>query len=196
MLGPVEQVETGYRQSVVCDCSWGPSFRASSRERVHEMARRGIRRHEGGDSAAQVRQGRPVATNMPAFLGCLVALAAGAAIFWLGWKLVIWAIPNDSADTTSQRYEHVLDLRDAAVDAGYECPSWFETDTVPGSSSSGVCSDFDLFAVFDSNSDPGIELVIEAQREGDTATLRGSNWVIVCPDPEALQAELGGEVIQ
>ncbi len=101
--------------------------------------------------------------------------------------------------TPDARYATVEELKDAAVAAGYECAQWTQTDAVQLASSSGSCSDDDLFSVYAGSGER------DDQRESDAALLEGleefpppelvgENWIIRTPEADRLQAALGGEL--
>jgi hypothetical protein len=90
----------------------------------------------------------------------------------------------------------LLDLRDAAVDAGYTCPNWrtHEDGDV------GYCTDADVFAVYADKSalNAGLAKHLDTLSTfGFEATiLVGDNWWIDGPkaDLEHIADDLGGEI--
>ena len=88
----------------------------------------------------------------------------------------------------------VLELKDAAVAAGYECPSWTQDDRVAAAAQSGTCSDADVFTVW-TNEEAKQAMIGLLKSLGDASLLVGPNWVINGEDAPALQEELGGTVV-
>lgn len=104
--------------------------------------------------------------------------------------------PSPVADA---RYGTVVELKDAAVLAGYECKNWRQTDVVKLAAQSGSCSNADVFATFASEGD--LQAQLDTFREIDamfndepTPRLVGPNWVINAPEAATLQNALGGTV--
>lgn len=93
------------------------------------------------------------------------------------------------------RYESVTELRDAAIAAGYECPSWVQSNNVKNASESGTCTDADVFAVYPS-SEAVQETVDAAKASFGGVWLVGENWTINAPTVVLpnLQKVLGGTV--
>lgn len=86
-------------------------------------------------------------------------------------------------------------LKDAAVAAGYLCPSWKQGNQVTAAAESGVCSDADVFMTFISAS--GRDQVVAFLKGNKGATiLVGPNWAINSKGAPALQARLGGTVVR
>lgn len=102
-------------------------------------------------------------------------------------------------DDGSQRYDTLTQLRDAAVAAGLECPSW-ETMTRQDGSLRGDCSSTALFVLF---SDKGQrDDAVEALREANDfeaaysyPVLVGENWLVNSSLAPDLQDAMGGEVV-
>lgn len=95
----------------------------------------------------------------------------------------------------------VVELRDAAVNAGYSCGSWDQDDAVTAAKESGTCAHgLDTFAVFSSTEtteemkDQFLTLAAKGKMKG-TSGLFGSNWAILAPSNEMgpIAVALGGE---
>lgn len=101
-----------------------------------------------------------------------------------------------------QRYGTVHALMEAAVEAGYECKRWRQTDKVTLAAESGNCSSNDVFSTYASDGDLQSQLETERAVEDMFAdagiepdpTLVGPNWIIKSPKIGALQPVLGGTV--
>lgn len=113
--------------------------------------------------------------------------------------------PKETADpepAANATYGTVVDLRDAAELAGYECPSWEQGNPVTLAAESGSCTDEDVFATYATESarDEQASLYLDIAdmvREVDmepTPTLVGPNWTINTEDAVELQKSLGGTV--
>jgi hypothetical protein len=92
----------------------------------------------------------------------------------------------------------VSDLRDAAVAAGYACPSWEQDNVVAAAAESGHCSDGDVFSVYTSESarDEVVSFMKGmATKEIPLSLLVGPNWIINSEDASALESALGGVVV-
>jgi hypothetical protein len=110
--------------------------------------------------------------------------------------------PTTEKNTT---YSSVVELKDAAVEAGYPCDNWTEDDQVTNASESGNCNDWDVFAIY--ASDSGRDQQIAQTRANNEllkdsgvepgVVLFGPNWSINVSDdgltylPD-LKAALGG----
>lgn len=97
-------------------------------------------------------------------------------------------------------YGSVTELRDAAVAAGYDCPSWEQENNVTLAAESGACSDADVFMTFTGEDDRD-ELVANlkamATETIGVTLLVGPNWVINTEDGlESLQEALGGTIVR
>lgn len=92
--------------------------------------------------------------------------------------------------------ESLTELRDAAVAAGYACPSWDHTNVIEKASESGSCSDSDVFSTYASEADRD-EVVgfLQANDSPDLALLVGPNWIINGDGAPALEAKLGGTTV-
>jgi hypothetical protein len=112
------------------------------------------------------------------------------------------APPTQPAGPVS--YSTVVELRDAAVAAGYVCPSWKQDNQVQFAAESGSCSDADVFATYASEAQRAEALATakelgELMREQKLAPdprLFGPNWSIATSRAAELAKELGGTVVQ
>lgn len=109
------------------------------------------------------------------------------------------AASSSSSASAPAGFASVAELRDAAVAAGYPCPSWEQTDSVEAAKESGSCSDRDVFSIYAGRSEAleaATALEDFSRESGDGLTaLRGENWIINLPDRETvdmLQGALGG----
>lgn len=96
-------------------------------------------------------------------------------------------------------YGSVTDLRDAAVAAGYDCPSWEQANHVTLAAESGTCSSADVFMTFTGEGDRDELVGLLKQNLGDVGMhlLVGPNWVINTEDGlDALQEALGGTIVR
>lgn len=94
-------------------------------------------------------------------------------------------------------HRSVTQLRDAAVAAGYDCPSWVQTDMLVFAAETGNCTDRDTFLTFDGDNDAN--MMIDRRRDDGFRThlLVGPNWIInTSNDLDALQAGLGGRIVR
>lgn len=91
----------------------------------------------------------------------------------------------------SSGYSDVLELRDAAMDAGLQCPDWERT-----SDTTGTCSEADVLILSD-DIDAEVDHLMEFAKDyGVPVTLLvGDNWVVNSPDAADLKDDLGGEVV-
>lgn len=107
--------------------------------------------------------------------------------------------------TPVESFDTVEELKDAAVAAGYDCPSWEQDDAVTLATESGHCSDSDVFSMYDADAiDKGVEQERANQQQlvdndiDTNSSVAGKNWIIN-PDSESsavlLQSKLGGELI-
>ena len=112
--------------------------------------------------------------------------------------------PPSSPSTTTQAaisYASVVELRDAAIKAGYPCPNWklsAEDDSPAYAKEAGTCSDPDVFSVYDDTDhlDEQLELATVLGEDAVMHPLVGPNWMINLPDAsnvELLQAKIGGK---
>ena len=108
----------------------------------------------------------------------------------------------------------VAELKDAAVAAGYACPSWVQDNVVKLAAESGRCSDSDVFTTYlsESSRDESVQIhkamaketreMFADDEDADPALtdeevlLVGPNWIINSDDAASLQPELGGQVVR
>lgn len=97
-----------------------------------------------------------------------------------------------------QSFNTLQALRDAAVEAGYECPRWVQDNKVKLAAESGSCSDADVLATFASQAD--LEAQVATLREiGEMVSdpdpiVVGPNWIINGADSPDIAEALGGVV--
>jgi hypothetical protein len=92
------------------------------------------------------------------------------------------------------KYASVVELRDAMVKAGLDCPRWDEHNAMMNSASSADCSENIVLATYSSWEDR------EKQMEGyrimgesmEVTVLVGTNWTINSPLAEKVKDKLGG----
>lgn len=102
---------------------------------------------------------------------------------------------SSSGPPEAVRYSTVVELRDAAVEAGYACPNWTRYN-VATAASSGACTDADVFAVY--ATDASLEEQVDIYKGmGDLAgpVLVGPNWTINGPPSRRLAKSLGGTIV-
>ena len=132
---------------------------------------------------------RKVAVIVVAVLVVLVGGVAGAVTF---------------LDHRSSSYSDLLELRDAAVDAGLNCSKWERNDIPEREIQAGVCTGGDggmLLMYTDSakRTDDVAEMRTRLAAKGTNYTLLvRDNWVIATPTGTAadLADDMGGEVLQ
>lgn len=99
------------------------------------------------------------------------------------------------------RYGSVVELRDAVVKAGMECPDWDEHNSVTTAASSGTCSDSLVMATYASTADKQ-EQIDRYKLLGEAIELTcliGENWTINVTkdgDVETLHNKLGGTILK
>lgn len=111
--------------------------------------------------------------------------------------------PRSVDPVVAQAYRSVTDLRDAAVDAGFVCPNWDQTDRVTLASESGNCSGDNVFMVFDSDKDLQSQLALYRKHDAEHDAwnvprgprLVGPNWIIKWDGVAELAPKLGGTVL-
>lgn len=108
------------------------------------------------------------------------------------------ASPPAPSVTRDARYSDAVQLKDAAVLAGYSCPSWTPAQEMVDASSRGSCSDADVFSIFPS--DAALDRTVSFLRDAGLGTvlLVGPNWTINSEKGqlEAIRGTLGGVVVQ
>lgn len=94
----------------------------------------------------------------------------------------------------------VADLKDAAVAAGFDCPSWEQSNHMPAAAESGTCTDDDVFSTYTSQADR--DEVVDFLKENLSGTgieltlLVGENWIINSDTAAELEPELGGVLVK
>lgn len=104
---------------------------------------------------------------------------------------------------TATSYANVDALQQAAVAAGFVCPTWKRDDAVKVAASSGTCGDSAVLSVY--ATDEALKRTVDQVartnltiRENGTPTrkfLVGPNWIINAPDAEKLVGALGGSLV-
>lgn len=105
---------------------------------------------------------------------------------------------------TNSRYSSVEDLRDAAIEAGYDCRNWKQDNVVDLAAESGHCSDADVFMVFATDSDLAAQVstlreLNEMSRDygiDPDVNLVGPNWIIQNEAADELADDLGGTILR
>jgi hypothetical protein len=111
--------------------------------------------------------------------------------------------PTRTHPVRATTYGSVVELRDAAVDAGYFCKHWREDDQVTNAAESGSCSDADVFCIYASTRDRDRQVrqtranneLLKDAGIPPSVVLFGPNWSINVEDKSAanmLRATLGG----
>lgn len=108
---------------------------------------------------------------------------------------------SEPAVTPNASYGSVTDLRDAMVELGYPCPSWVQDDVLTFASSSGHCSDNDVFSVYLDAAD--LKSQVDALRSAGAfdednfggPMLAGPNWLLNLEDIEEYREGMGGTVV-
>ncbi|MGC5615057.1 hypothetical protein [Georgenia sp. Z1491] len=108
--------------------------------------------------------------------------------------------PSASPQVEAQSYGSLVDLRDAAVGAGYDCATWEQTNHMPMAAQSGSCSTEDVFSIYINADEANAQ--VETSREvfaevGQFEWLVGANWIINAPSDslEMLREAIGGVVV-
>lgn len=108
---------------------------------------------------------------------------------------------SDAASSSSAppaTYDSVVELKNAAVEAGYTCTSWKQDDRVQNAAQSGQCSDSDVFSTY-LTSDAVQSTITGLKSLGSGVhVLAGENWIINAPSSKlpALRDELGGTIVK
>lgn len=110
---------------------------------------------------------------------------------------------SSSASTAQELGEvgAVSELKDAAVSAGYSCPSWQQDNVVAAAAESGSCSDSDVFSTYLSTDarDETVQRFKDLRSDidigGETTLLVGPNWVINSNEAATLKDALGGTLV-
>lgn len=97
----------------------------------------------------------------------------------------------------------VVELRDALMDAGYDCTGWTQENVVDLAAESGSCDDSDVFSTFASEGDLQAQLDIsremgdmlaDADVEANT-NLVGPNWIFSAPTAGDYAEKVGGTIV-
>lgn len=93
----------------------------------------------------------------------------------------------------------MVELRDAAVDAGLPCPRWRQTDRYEVAAEFGKCSGATALSTYSTSAD--LQEAVTTLRAlnlplGEEATpiLVGANWIIQSPHVPKIAGRLGGAV--
>lgn len=114
------------------------------------------------------------------------------------------ATPADDGPVEPDTFTSVLDLRDAAIAAGYRCPNWQPNNGPEHASEAGSCSKADVFLVFDNDDDLAAQMdtyrdfnkILRRVDLKPDDTLVGPNWMVNGSEAaRALQDDLGGELL-
>jgi hypothetical protein len=100
----------------------------------------------------------------------------------------------DSSSTRNRTFQSATALRDAAVAAGFSCPSWRPVPVL-GASSAGDCSDRDTFSVYSDHAALDENVTYLRSQVIPATLLMGPNWLINSSDAPNLQGVLGGEIV-
>lgn len=93
-------------------------------------------------------------------------------------------------------YGNVVDLRDAVVEAGLECPEWDEHNRNKLAATSATCSDSLVMATYASETSLENQMTLWKELGVESDFLIGKNWMVNSSDPEALRQKLGGTVFK
>lgn len=112
--------------------------------------------------------------------------------------------PTSPAVEKDASYGSVMDLRDAAIEAGLPCPNWKQTDVVEGAAESGTCSGDSVLATFATDQDlqhaldnlRSMQQLFEKQNLPFNPVLVGPNWTVNASNSDQLQTVLGGTVLR
>ena len=110
-------------------------------------------------------------------------------------SLIPGASPSPTPEVT---YDSVTELRDAAVEDGYDCPDWRQTNVVKNAAQSGNCSSADVFSIDLSEEDAPQTIDGVKSLGTEVHVLTGGNWIINAPTAElsSLKEALGGTIVQ
>lgn len=95
-------------------------------------------------------------------------------------------------------YSTVIELRDAFIAAGGDCPDWQMTNRVKLAAQSGECSGSVVLSTYLSAStrDEVILALKGVSDPGAVHLLVGENWIINTKAPEGLVDKMGGTVVR
>ena len=108
-----------------------------------------------------------------------------------------------STRPSATNYGSVIELRDAAVKAGYLCTDWLAKNDVLLAAESATCDDFSVLSTYASKADLQSQLDREKANNElstdvgleTTPILVGENWLFKAPEAAKLRGELGGVLI-
>lgn len=86
--------------------------------------------------------------------------------------------PTPTGPPVAQSYASVVELKDAAVAAGYDCPNWVQSNRITLAASSGECSTRDTFAVYLTEQDVSTAVQKHKSFGTEVSLLVGPNWII------------------
>lgn len=92
------------------------------------------------------------------------------------------------------KYASVVELRDAMVKAGLDCPRWDEHDLMMDSASSADCSENIVLATYSSWADreKQMDRYRAIGKSMEITVLVGTNWTINSPLADKVKDKLGG----
>lgn len=98
-------------------------------------------------------------------------------------------------DPRPERYTTVVELKDALVDAGYNCPGWVQSDHVTKALQSGSCNDDDALSVYLDSA--AVQHSIETLKGSGAAVslVVGENWMVNSPRADEVLKMIGGTVV-
>ncbi len=103
-----------------------------------------------------------------------------------------------SSTSEPATYGSVEELKNAAVEAGLDCPDWEKTNQVVNAAQSGQCDGNSVLATYSTDAD--LQATLDGARDlAELAPIFGTwlvgpNWTINSPQAEELQPRLGGVV--
>jgi hypothetical protein len=113
-------------------------------------------------------------------------------------------VASSPAVAPQAKYGSVSELHDAAVAAGYTCPSWTQDNVVTLAAESGHCSDADVFTTYASagqleeavSTKKAMNESLTKNNIAASPTLVGENWMINGDAVTDLQPKLGGTILR
>lgn len=101
--------------------------------------------------------------------------------------------PAQEAASYPETYRSVVELKDAFVQAGGDCPSWEQTNQVKTASESGTCSPTNVLSIYTSEAEKedALELFKSIAQPG-AALLVGKNWIINDKSVKEIDPAIGG----
>lgn len=104
--------------------------------------------------------------------------------------------PTAPTSAVAKKYAAIEDLRDDAGRAGYYCANWQQTNRVQVAVASGTCDDASVFMLFLTEADVSQNVQALKSTKSPIHLLVGPNWILNVPQPESLQARMGGIVVR